>query len=235
MAKRDLTDDKKPVSQSVSSFLAKVARAPQVKSGGEPGRLLFALDATMSREPTWDRACQIQGEMFHETAAIGGLEVQMAYFRGFGEFRASAWVASADKLLQSMSAVTCRGGFTQIAKVLRHALSETRKKKINAVVFVGDSVEEDVDQLCHLAGQLGLNGVPAFMFHEGHDPLTAKTFKEIARLSGGAYCPFSSSSARELRELLSAVAVFAAGGRKALENFSKKKGANILRIAHQVK
>lgn len=239
MPKRDLTGDtkqaKEPVSQDVSSFLAKVARAPQGKVGSDPGRLIFALDATMSREPTWDRACQIQGEMFHETAAIGGLEVQMTFFRGFGEFRASPWVTSADSLLKAMSGVRCRGGFTQIKKVLRHALAETGKKKINALVFVGDAVEEDVDELCHFAGQLGLVGVPAFMFHEGYDTVAAKTFKEIARLSGGAFCPFSSSSAKELRELLSAVAVYAAGGRKALADFSKQKGGNTLLIAHQVK
>lgn len=235
MPKRDVTEDRQQVSQNVSSFLDKVARAPNTKSGNEPGRLLFALDATMSREPTWDRACQIQGEMFHETAAIGGLEVQMAYFRGFGEFRASPWVASADKLLNAMSAVQCRGGFTQIAKVLRHALSESDTRKVNAVVYVGDAVEEDIDELCHLAGQLGLKGVPAFVFHEGRDRLAGKAFEEIARLSGGAYCQFSLASAQELRELLSAVAVYAAGGRKALANFSKKTGGKTLRIAHQVK
>ena len=28
------------------------------------GRLLFALDATASRQPSWDRACQLQGQMW---------------------------------------------------------------------------------------------------------------------------------------------------------------------------
>ncbi|MBM3512010.1 MAG: VWA domain-containing protein, partial [Alphaproteobacteria bacterium] len=55
----------------VDAFLKKVAQTVPVAAGGR-GRLMFALDATASREPTWDRACQIQGQMFAETAALGG-------------------------------------------------------------------------------------------------------------------------------------------------------------------
>ncbi len=155
--KRDIQQGKPSTSNSeIDAFLKKVAAAPAVVPPGERGRLLFAMDATASREPTWDRACHIQAEMFQETTALGGLEIQLAYYRGFGNFKASPWLTNADELLRRMTSVFCLGGQTQIAKVLRQAVAETKKKKINALVFVGDCMEEDVDQLCHLAGQLGV-------------------------------------------------------------------------------
>ena len=141
---------------AVDSFLDRVRATPAVKPAGERGRLMFAMDATASREPTWDQACQLQGEMFRETAALGGLEIQLCYYRGFGEFEASPWLTSSNDLLRRMTSVSCRGGHTQIEKVLRQAIAQTRQKKVQALVFVGDCMEEDVDRLCHLAGELGL-------------------------------------------------------------------------------
>ncbi len=222
-------------SDEVDAFLRKVAQAPAIHKAGERGRLIFAMDATASREPTWDRACHIQGEMFKETAALGGLEIQLVYYRGFGECRASPWVANSNDLLKRMTAVMCLAGHTQIGKVLKHALKEAGNKRVGALVFVGDSIEEDIDRLGHLAGELGLLGLPCFMFHEGLDPLARMAFQQIARLSGGAYCPFDATSAQQLRDLLSAVAVYAAGGRKALADYGDRKGGVVRRLTHQVK
>ena len=219
----------------VDAFLRRVAATPAPVKQGETGRLIFAMDATASREPTWDRACQIQGEMFDATAALGGLSVQLIYYRGFGECRASKWVRDSRSLVRAMTAVHCLGGHTQIRKVLRHALDETQAQRVHALVFVGDSMEEDVDELCAIAGELGLRGVPAFMFHEGADPAAALAFRQIARLTNGAYLRFDASSARQLKELLGAVAVYAAGGRKALNDYSRQRGEAVLQIAHQIK
>jgi hypothetical protein len=225
----------KSTSADVADFLDKLARAPAVRPEGGRGRLIFAMDATASREPTWDRACHIQGEMFTATEGLGGLEVQLVFYRGFGQCKASPWVSSSRELVSRMTAVRCLGGQTQIARVLRHAISETGKRKVNALVFVGDCMEEDVDELCHLAGQLGVLGVPVFMFHEGGDPVANHAFRQIAKLSGGAYCTFDSSSAQQLRELLSAVAVFAAGGRRALADYGERTGGAVRQITSQVK
>ncbi len=222
------------IGDDVAAFLKKVAETPAPNRGGSRGRLIFAMDATASREPTWDRACQIQGEMFSETASLGGLEVQLVYYRGFGECRASKWAANAKELLRLMTSVTCRGGQTQIGKVLDHAARETREAPVNALVFVGDAMEEDIDRLCHKAGELGVLGVPVFVFHEGGDPIAGRAFREIARLSGGAYCPFDAGSARQLRELLSAVAVFAAGGRKAMLEYGRRRGGEALRLTYRL-
>ncbi|MCG8547786.1 MAG: VWA domain-containing protein [Alphaproteobacteria bacterium] len=218
----------------VSEFLNKVAATTAPKPAGARGRLIFAMDATASREPTWDRACHIQAEMFSETSTLGGLEVQLLYYRGFGECRASRWAGNSAELLRFMTSVRCLGGQTQIEKVLKHVIRESRKKKVDAVVFVGDAMEEDIDRLCHQAGELGLLGVPVFVFHEGGDPLVRNAFQQIARLSGGAYCAFDSGSAKQLRDLLSAVAVYAAGGRRALLEFGDKRGGDVLRLTHQM-
>ena len=219
---------------AIDAFVKKVRSTPAIKTGGERGRLLFAMDATASREPSWDRACQIQGEMFSETAALGGLDIQLCYYRGFGEFEASPWLSSADALLRRMTSVSCRGGHTQIQKLLRHAISQHKQKKIQALVFVGDCMEEDIDRLCHLAGQLGMLGLPVFMFHEGDEPLAQRAFREIARLTRGAYCSFDSGSAAQLRDLLSAVAVYAAGGQAALQDFSKNRNEVVRRLSRQL-
>jgi hypothetical protein len=225
----------KASSDQIQDFLRKVAVTPVRKSSEEPGRLIFALDATASREPTWDRASHLQAEMFQETAALGGLEIQLAFYRGFGEFKATKWAADQDTLLRQMTGVYCLAGETQIRKVLRHAVAETKKHKVDALIFIGDCVEEDVDKLGAVAGELGLLGTPAFLFQEGRDPIAEFAFRQIAKLTNGAYCPFDSVSAQTLRELLRAVAVFAAGGRKALENLASNEGGAIRQIAHQVK
>jgi hypothetical protein len=228
---------KEPASQAadVAAFLDKVARTPAARGSGGRGRLMFAMDATASREPTWDRACQLQGEMFHATDGLGGLEVQLVFYRGFGECKASPWVTSSADLVRRMVAVRCLGGQTQIERVLKHAIRETEIKKVNALVFVGDCMEEDVDRLCHHAGQLGLLGVPAFMFQEGQEPVAARAFRQIAKLTNGAYCSFDASSAQQLKDLLSAVAVYAAGGRVALEDYGKRTGGAVRQLTSQVK
>lgn len=216
----------------VVQFLQKAARTPVAATPS--GRLIFALDATASRQPTWDRACQLQGDMFAATADIGGLAVQLVWYRGYGEFQVEPWLSQAADLQRRMTAVQCRGGLTQIGRVLEHATRETRLHRINALVLVGDCLEEAVDPLCQQAGQLGLLGVPAFVFQEGDDPDATLGFREIARLTRGAYCTFDQGSARQLRELLTAVAVYATGGRPALEEFGRRHGGLARQLTRQL-
>jgi hypothetical protein len=181
-------------------------------------RLLFAIDATASRQPTWDTASHLQQEMFRATSGVAQLAVQLCYYRGFHEFHASPWLTDSKALSQSMARVRCEGGHTQIARLLRHALKEHAQAQVRAVVFIGDALEENPDQLCDLAGQCGLLSLPLFLFQEGRDRTVQNTFSSMARLSGGACAHFDTSSAGTLASLLGAVASFAAGGRAALEN-----------------
>jgi hypothetical protein len=190
-------------------------------------RLLFAVDATASRQPTWDMACQLQAEMFTAAAPIAALSLQLCYYRGLGEFRASRWLSDSATLGELMSTVNCRAGQTQIARVLRHGLAELERGPLRALVFVGDAVEETPAQLFDLAGQCRLRQLPLFLFQEGNDSAVRATLQRMAGLSGGAWAHFDSGSAAHLRDLLGAVARFAAGGRKALQS-DTSSGARLL-------
>lgn len=226
---------KKSTSNDVDAFLSKVAAIPPARSTGGSGRLLFAMDATASRQPTWDHASHLQREMFDAAAEAGQLELQIAYFRGFGEFRATPWTKNSKSLIKPLSRVNCLGGHTQIRKVLNHTLKQTRQKKVNALVYVGDCMEEDADQLCHIAGELGMQGVPVFIFQEGYEPTAQNCFQQIAHLTNGAFCRFDVGSADVLKKLLKAVALYATGGRQALEDYSRKTGGETLLLTQQIK
>jgi hypothetical protein len=233
-----MSGDKLPTASpnaAVEAFLHDLNRAPAVRPGGGRGRLIFALDATASRESTWDRACLIQGEMFEATAALGGLDVRLLFYRGFDECKASRWMQNAAELHRAMRAVSCVGGETQIERVLSHALAETKKQRVNALIFVGDAMEENADRLCKQAGELGLLGTPVFVFHEGRDAAAGSAFRQIAKLSRGAYLSFDLASADRLKELLAAVAVYAAGGYRALADYGAKKGGEIRLLTAQLR
>ena len=221
-------------SPRVAALLAKVRR--------NRGRLIFALDATQSRQPSWDLAAQLQSQMFEEVAKIGGLQVQLLYFRGNGECRASHWTSDANELARAMTGVLCRAGTTQIEKVLRHIRAENEREKVSAAILVGDAVEEPPQKLYAATGDLA---VPIFCFQEGdglalyvdqrgefvheHPPQTVEQiFRELARLTGGAYGKFNAGAAAKLSELLQAVAAFAVGGVTALADLRTDSARKLL-------
>jgi len=216
MSDRRLPDKSTP--REIDQFLDKVKRS----SIGKPaaGRLLFAMDATASREPTWDHACHLQSRMFEASESLGGLAIQLCYYRSLDEFHYTDWHLNPRALLQDMNAVRCLAGHTQIERVLSHALAN---QPVDATVFIGDAMEEDASRLRQLAGQLGLLGSPVFLFHEGHDAGVRAVFTDLARLSHGACCPFDINSPEQLRELLGAVAVYASGGHQALLDYTQRQ------------
>jgi hypothetical protein len=228
-----LPEAKPSASDDIAAFVAK-ARAMSPHATGARGRLVFALDATMSRQPTWDMACALQADMFREAATLGSLDIRLVYYRGLNECRATGWISDSAQLAKLMAKIDCRGGNTQIGKVLSEARREAVASAVRAVVFVGDAMEEAVDDLCAKAGELGLLKVPVFMFQEGHDVAAEQAFREIARLTGGAWCRFDPGAAAQLRELLRAVAAYAAGGREALKRLSKT-GSGAAKLLGQMK
>jgi hypothetical protein len=192
-------------SQRVAAFLTKQSVLT--------ARLVFALDATMSRQPTWDVACQLQGQMFSTAGKLGTLQIQLVYYRGLNECRASRWTSNANELSRIMTGITCRSGETQIGKILRHIKKENATQKVSAAIFVSDAMEEDPGTLYDAAAGLG---VPLFIFQEDDDPDVEQTYRELARLTNGAYCRFEPGAEAKLGELLKAVAAFAIGGVTAL-------------------
>jgi hypothetical protein len=247
----------------IDTFLEKIKPGRHSMS---TGRLIFALDATVSRQPTWDQACAIQGEMFEATASLGRLDIQLMFYRGFDECKASRWLTSAAELHHAMRRVSCVGGQTQIGRVLDHAIRETQKAKVNGLVFVGDAMEERVDHLCRLAGELGRLGTPIFLFHETPGPAivtglpsgappeawgaaqrlisashgiasgeSLAAFQQLASLSHGACLSFDLASIGRFKELLAAIAVFAAGGYQALESYAAKQGGEVLQLTSQLR
>ncbi|MEM7209065.1 MAG: VWA domain-containing protein [Pseudomonadota bacterium] len=237
MSSKDLrkTND----SNNVDSFLQNVASAPPVKRSGSQGRLLFAMDATASREPSWELARSLQASMFNEVSRIGGLDVQLVYFRGYAECRASPWVNDADTLHRFMKSVRCEAGTTQIERVLTHAIKEAQanagKQPVGAMVYVGDCLEESIDVLGKKAGELRLLNVPVFFFQEGYEPVATRGFAQLAKVSGGAHCRFDSASAAQLGALLRAVAVYASGGKAALDDLKLSNDSQVRALLEQIK
>jgi hypothetical protein len=216
----------------VDAFLADLKQ----RSGSSPrGRLIFGLDATASRQPTWDIACELQGEMFREVANAGGLDMQLVFYRGLGECRNSKWFSQPEQLAKAMSQIMCNAGHTQIERILTHAQKETKLLRVSALIFVGDAMEENPDTLAHEAGELGRLGVPAFMFQEGRDREVEHVFRNIATLTRGAYCRFDPGAARQLAELLRAVAVFATGGLTALAARKDAGDAGAVKLLSQLR
>jgi hypothetical protein len=208
----------------VDAFLANLSSKQRQQPQPQRGNLIFALDATGSREQAWDSAAEVQVQMFKEAALIGGLDVQLVYFRGTqgfnAECKASGWVGNPMRLAALMAKIRCETGNTQIARVFDHSRRETAKRTINAMVYVGDCCEEKRTHLVTLAEELGRLKLPVFMFQEGRDRQAREIFQAIAEASGGAYHAFDQGSANQLAELLRAVAAFAVGGVVALEKQS---------------
>jgi hypothetical protein len=197
----------------------------QVGTGN--GRMLFALDATASRQACWNTACRLQAEMFRQAGA--GLSVSLAYFRGMDEFRATNWVTSGEALVRPMLKLEVKTGLTQIRRVLLHALRLHAENPIAAVTYVGDAFEENIDELSGLASELGARKLPAFMFLEGEpgaDDDVEDAFRLIAERSGGAFFWFgidSPQAVAQFSDTLNAVAKLAVGDASAVAAITHSK------------
>ena len=222
MAASPVTPAQTPASTSVDAFLEAARGVPATRAAR--GRLIFALDATMSRQTTWDMAATLQGKMFEVAATTGGLDVQLVYFRGLAECRVSRFVGDGAGLAQMMSNIQVQGGQTQWRRALTHARDEARRAKVGALVIVGDAMEENPDALATLAGELALLGVKIFAFQEGVEEIARRTFQELARLTGGAYSSFDAGSSKCLTSLLKAAAAYASGGRAGLAVAARQDG-----------
>jgi hypothetical protein len=215
------------ITSTTSPATATRSRVEEFLAKHDPvrARLIFALDATASRQPTWDSAAVLQEQMFEAAATAGNLSCQLVYYRGYnGEFRASQWFDNAKALGDAMNKITCMAGHTQIEKVLQHAVREHVRAPIAALILISDACEENESDLYAAARELP---VPVFLFQEGRSGLVAGIYGRIADITKGAVAQFDSGSAAKLVDLLRAVAAFATGGIHALTN-QKTEAAKLL-------
>lgn len=207
----------------MSEALAKLGKTEERRISRRAGKLVFGLDLTKSREAGLEQARIATAAMFDAIRKFGRVEMKLVYYRGTNECRESQWCADAEVLRRSMLKLSCEGGNTQIAKLLRLVLDES--EKLSAAVFVGDHFEEDPDELFGLAAMLRDKAIPLFVFHEcdDHDKwsLQAKPlFKRMAEISGGVYVEFKPDSGQVLRELLPSIAAFSTAGTQGVQRLA---------------
>ena len=219
----------------MNQALAQLGHAEkQPNEDGSSGRIIVGLDLTSSREASLHQARIATAAMFGTIKAIGSLAVKLIYYRGNWECKAGDWHTDPAIVSQHMLGLSCVGGNTQIAKMLRFVLAE--KQRISGVVFVGDHCEDRPKELRKLAQALGERFIPLFMFHEcaGDDPrwMRAKPiFEDMASASGGAYVQFSpDNSGAVLKELLSSVAAFSDAGAEGVERMALPKTSEALEL-----
>ncbi len=226
---------KKSNQTEIEQFLVQAEQTQELtKQGKQIPHILFALDATASRQATWDIASHHQAEMF-DVLKNEKLAVQLAYYRGHNQFSTSSWLQNGDALKEEMLRVHCLAGLTQIHHVLHHAVSQCAKVSLKAVIFIGDALEEPIQPLYDLSGQLQLYRVPIFMFQEGHDPLVKQAYKQMAKLSGGAFAQFDAQSAERLKLLLAAVSLYARGGKNAFKQLTPQQQKRIGGLIEQLR
>jgi len=220
-------DDEKALAVERQLMKDALAQLGQVERrtgvGLAAGRLIFGLDLTGSREHSLQHARIATAAMFDTIRNLGAVAVKLVYYRGNDECKAGEWRTDPAIVSRFMLGLSCEAGYTQIERMLRFVLAE--EQRISGFVFVGDHCEDNPAILYELAQALERRSIPLFVFHECADKdersLQAKPiFKRMAELSGGVYVEFKPDSGAVLRELLSSVAAFSAGGTEGVERMA---------------
>ena len=184
------------------------------------GRLMFALDATASREPTWAIARDLQAKMFREAAPIGRLDCPAGLLSGrrvpsveMGVKRGATRATDEPDRLSGRLYADWQGP--------RACTSRDRESRQSRHWYSSATPwKRTSSTLAAMAGKLGTQGVPIFLFQEGRDAAVRSAFRLLALKSGGAYFEFNPDASRaveQLSEQLNAVARLAVGDAEALE------------------
>ena len=177
-------------------------------------RLVFAVDATASREPAWAAARQVTDALVK--ALPGELDVALAVHGGSRVHTFTAFTNNAATLRDRAAGVSCQAGMTRLLPILSASL---KHPGVRVVVYIGDVFEENVVLGRRLADAMGVAGTKLIVLHDTADLSArrdAEVFWDLAKRTGGCVLPFDASAPGRLRDLLSAVAVYAVGGEKLL-------------------
>lgn len=188
-------------------------------------RIVFAVDATMSRQTFWTEAKTLQEEMFFQIQRCGSrVSTQLASYSGDTYNRdidVSPWYSEPGKLCDRMDEVRCVAGGTQIAKVFEHAVRECTAHKVDALILVVDSCEEAEHDLLPLAYEVGKRNIQFFLFDDKQRTTcrqgeTERVFKSIVDAAQGYYAPFDDTSPDVIRDYLRTVTAAATRNKRAM-------------------
>jgi hypothetical protein len=204
------------VRAAVAALPAALGHAEPPVDTGTPAcpRLVFAVDATASREPAWAAAKQVTDALVK--ALPGELDVALAVHGGSRVHTFTAFTDDANTLRDRAAGVTCQAGLTRLLPILATVV---KRPAVRVVVYIGDVFEESMHQGRRLADAMGTHGTKLIVLHDTSDPAArrdAEVFWDLVKRTGGCVLPFDASAPDLLRELLSAVAVYAVGGEKLL-------------------
>src|SRR5271165_2696119 len=177
-------------------------------------RLVFAVDATASREPAWAAARRVTDALVK--ALPGELDVALAVHGGSRVHTFTAFTNDARTLRDRAAGVSCQAGMTRLLPILATTL---KQQSVRVVIYIGDVFEESLPHGRDLADSLGARGTKLIVLHDTSDNgarRDAEIFWDLAKRTGGCVLPFNANTPDRLRDILSAVAVYAVGGEKLL-------------------
>jgi hypothetical protein len=204
------------VTPAAETLLTALGHARPPAATGTPARprLIFAVDATASREPAWVAARQVTDALVK--ALPGQLDVALAVHGGSRVHIFTEFTNEPAALRDRAAGVVCEAGLTRLLPILSVSL---KQPAVRVVVYIGDVFEENVAKGRQLTDAMGKQGIRLIVLHDTADPAArrdAELFWDLAKRTGGCVMPFDASSSGRLRDLLSAVAVYAVGGEKLL-------------------
>jgi hypothetical protein len=213
---RVLTKVTTAITSAAASLPAAFTHAEPPADIGAPSRprLVFAVDATASREPAWAAARQVTDALVK--ALPGELDVALAVHGGSRVHTFTAFTSDARTLRDLAAGVDCHAGMTRLLPILAASL---KRQAVRVVIYIGDVFEESLPQGRQLADQMGAQGIKLIVLHDTADRSArrdAEVFWDLAKRTGGCVLPFDATASGRLRDILSAVAVYAVGGEKLL-------------------
>lgn len=188
-------------------------------------RIVLAVDASHNRQNRLELLGLAQAAMFNTLDANAAVEAQLIYYRGFSECRASTWLRDPERMAELFAKISALAGPSQISRVLRHVVKETRERSVDLVVLVSDEVDENFEDLARCAQELAAARVPVVVLHEVSTQRSLQALSEIARLTHGATLSFDHAKAGQMTALLKAATIYAAGGREALSGIKDQQPA----------
>lgn len=202
---------------------------PPAVTGTRP-RLIFAVDATASREPAWAAARQVTDALVK--ALPGELDVALAIHGGGRVHTFTNFTNNPATLRDQAAGIVCQAGYTKLLPILATSLQQPM---VRVVIYIGDVFEESASEGRRLADSLKAQNTKLIVLHDTAEPgarRDAEVFWDLAKRTGGCVIPFDANAPHKLRDLLSAVAVYAVGGEKRLRAESKNLPGAVALLEH---